>query len=243
MTFFSLDDLNREIRKLLVSYNTLLFKRKEASRIELFQTVERQYLKPLPSSSYELKDYRKAKVQKMGYVYFSPDKSYFSVPYRYIGKETCIHYTKDMIEVYFYQERIALHQRNGAKGSYITNTAHLSSTHKFYSDWNPEFFKKKAAHHGADVLSCIERILTSHEYPEIGYKRAMGVIQLHKAYGSERLNSACKRALEGEATSYQHIKNILKNNMDKASLFYQDLEQAKNHIPVHPNIRGASAYR
>lgn len=104
MTFFSLDDLNREIRKLLINYNSLLFKRKEASRIELFQTVERQYLKPLPSSSYELKDYRKAKVQKMGYVYFSPDKSYYSVPYRYIGKETCIHYTRDMVEVYFYQE-------------------------------------------------------------------------------------------------------------------------------------------
>jgi transposase len=243
MTFFTLDDLNREIRKLLTNYNNLLFKRKEASRIELFQTVERQYLKPLPSSSYELKDYRKAKVQKMGYVYFSPDKSYYSVPYRYIGKETCIHYTRDMVEVYFYQERIALHQRNGAKGSYITNTAHLSSTHKFYSDWNPEFFKKKAAPHGIYVLNCIEKILTSHEYPEIGYKRAMGVLQLHKAYGSERLNNACKRALEGEASSYHHIKNILKNNMDKASLFYQDLEQTINHIPVHPNIRGASAYK
>lgn len=243
MTFFSLDDLNREIRKLLINYNNLLFKRKEASRIELFQTVERQYLKPLPSSSYELKDYRKAKVQKMGYVYFSPDKSYYSVPYRYIGKETCIHYTRDMVEVYFYQERIALHQRNGAKGSYITNTSHLSSTHKFYSDWNPEFFKKKAAPHGIYVLNCIEKILTSHEYPEIDYKRAMGVLQLHKAYGSERLNNACKRALEGEASSYHHIKNILKNNMDKASLFYQDLEQTINHIPVHPNIRGASAYK
>ncbi len=239
MTFFTLDDLNREIRKLLINYNNLLFKRKEASRVELFQTVERQYLKPLPSSSYELKDYRKAKVQKMGYVYFSP----YSVPYRYIGKETCIHYTRDMVGVYFYQERIALHQRNGAKGSYITNTAHLNSTHKFYSEGNPQFFKKKAALHGIYVLNCIEKILTSHEYPEIGYKRAMGVLQLHKAYGSERLNNACKRALEGEASSYHHIKNILKNNMDKASLFYQDLEQTINHIPVHPNIRGASAYK
>ena len=243
MIFFSLHDLNLEIRKLLKSYNNLLFKRKEASRTELFQSVERAYLKPLPLTPYELKDYRKAKVQKMGYVYFSPDKSYYSVPYRFIGKETCIHYTKDMIEVYYHNERIALHQRDGAKGSYVTNTAHLSSTHKYYSDWNPEFFKRKAAPHGAYVLSCIEKILTSQEYPEIGYKRAMGVIQLHRAYGSERLNNACKRALEGEATSYGHIKNILSNNMDKASLFYQDLEPTKAHIPVHPNIRGAAAYK
>src|SRR5699024_7248825 len=49
MTFFSLEDLNNEIKRLLGRYNNLLFKRKAASRIELFQSVERQYLKPLPS--------------------------------------------------------------------------------------------------------------------------------------------------------------------------------------------------
>src|SRR5680860_463007 len=235
MTFFSLEDLNREIKRLLSNYNSLLFKRKEASRTELFQSVERQYLKPLPPNPYELKDYKKAKVQKMGYVYFSPDKSYYSVPYRYIGKETCIHYTRDTVEVFFYHERIAMHRRSADRGSYITNPAHLSSTHKYYSDWNPEFFKKKAARLGAHVLGCVERILVSHDSPEIGYKRAMGVIQLHKSYGRERLDNACKRALEGEASSYHHIKNILKNNMDKASLFYPDPEPAETHIPVHPN--------
>ena len=32
MTFFSLEDLNKEIQKLLSAYNDLLFQRKEASR-------------------------------------------------------------------------------------------------------------------------------------------------------------------------------------------------------------------
>ena len=243
MTFFSLEELNREIRRLLESYNNLLFKRKQASRRELFQSVEREYLKPLPGQAYELKDYRRAKVQKMGYVYFSPDKSYYSVPYRYIGKETTIHYTKSLVEVYYYHQRIALHRRNPAKGRYITNEEHLSSTHKYYSDWSPEFFKKKAALHGRHVLGCVEVILSGGDYPEIGYKRAMGVIQLHKAYGSERLDNACKRALAADAASYMRIKNILKNNLDKSSLFYRDLEQDITHIPHHRNIRGGSAYQ
>ena len=93
MTFFSIEELNREIRRLLTEYNKLLFKRKEASRLELFQTIERGYLKPLPAEQYEIKEYRRAKVQKMGYVYFSPDKSYYSVPYRHIGKQTHSDYT------------------------------------------------------------------------------------------------------------------------------------------------------
>jgi len=243
MTFFSLEDLNREIKPLLERYNNLLFKRKEASRLELFQSVEREYLKPLPVTRFDLKEYRRAKVQKIGYVYFSPDKNYYSVPYRYIGKQTGIHYTKSVAEVYYNHQRIALHPRNPSKGAYSTNKEHLSSTHKYYSDWSPEFFKNKAAPHGSHVASCVEQIIAGVDYPEIGYKRAMGIIQLHKSYGSQRLNNACKRALQADAVSYKRIQNILKNNLDQTSLFYQDLEQDKPHIPEHKNIRGASNYK
>ncbi len=243
MVFFSLEDLNREIKRLLEGYNDLLFKRKEASRLELFQSVERGYLKPLPASRYELKEYRRAKVQKIGYVYFSPDKTYYSVPYRYIGRETVIHYTKSTVEVYYNRQRIALHLRNGSKGSYNTNKDHLASAHRHYSEWSPEFFKGKAARHGKNVAACVEQIIAAVDYPEIGYKRAMGVIQLHRAYGSWRLDKACKRALQADAVSYRRIQNILKNNLDQSSLFFQDLEDDKTHIPEHGNIRGASNYR
>jgi len=50
-----------------------------------------------------------------------PDKCYYSVPYRYIGNATLIHYTKSTIEVYYNNERIAAHERNLSKGAYITN--------------------------------------------------------------------------------------------------------------------------
>ncbi|RNL67462.1 IS21 family transposase [Sinomicrobium pectinilyticum] len=243
MTFFSLADLNREIRRLLETYNNLLFQRKEASRKELFQSVERSYLKPLSQQPYALKNYRRAKVQKMGYVYFSPDKSYYSVPYRYIGKHTMIHYTQSTVEVYYNHQRIALHKRHPAKGSYITNKDHLSSTHKAYTQWSPEYFKQLASRHGQHVLTCIARILTSTDYPETGYRRAMGVIQLHKTYGSQRLNGACQVALQADTASYRRICNILKNNMDQTSLFDQDPEEDRSHIPKHGNIRGASTYK
>jgi len=240
MVFFSLEDLNREIKKLLHKYNDLLFQRKQASRKELFQSVERNYLKPLPTQKYEIKDYRRAKVQKIGYVYFSPDKSYYSVPYRYIGKSTMIHYTKSTVEVYYSHERIAFHKRNPSKGIYNTKKDHLSSSHKAYTDWNPEYFKKLACFHGADVIAIIDKILDASDYPEIGYKRAMGVIQLHRIYGSERLNNACKRALYADTTSYRRIRNMLKNNKDKEPFLIENTKTP--HIPKHENIRGASIY-
>ena len=71
----------------------------------------------------------------------------------------------------------------------------------------------------------------------------MGLIQLHRDYGSQRLNNACERALQTDSPSYMRVKTILKNNMDKTSLFYQDLEDNQTHIPNHKNIRGASTYQ
>ena len=240
MTFFSLRDLNREIGKLLESYNNMLFQRKEASRKELFQSVERTVLKPLPVGVYQLKDYTRAKVQKIGYVYFSPDRSYYSVPYRYIGRSAQIHYTKDVVEVYHSHERIAFHKR-GARGSYNTVGDHLSSTHRKYLDWSPEYFKRQAAALGPNVLACVTGLFTGSDYPETAYKRAMGIIQLSKGYGKERLDAACHRAIYAEAVSYNRIKNILENNLDRAAPEENGTKQS--HIPKHENIRGASNYR
>ena len=241
MDFFSLSDLNREIRKLLKGYNNLLFQRKQASRRELFQSVERSYLKPLPETAYELKDYRRAKVQKIGYVYFSPDKSYYSVPYRYIGKSTLIHYTSSTVEVYYNHQRIALHKRRPTMGLYNTNKDHLSSTHKAYTQWSPDYFKNMASKHGENVLTIISNVLTESDYPETAYKRAMGIIQLHKAYGPQRLDNACKRALLAGTCSYKRISNILKNNQDKVPIITE--ENDAPHIPTHCNLRGATAYK
>ena len=243
ITFFSLLELNKEIMRLLEGYNDLLFQRKESSRRELFQSFERSTLKPLPSVAYQMKDYRRAKVQKMGYVYFSPDKNYYSVPYRFIGKQTLIQYTKTWLEIFYNSERIATHHREPAKGVYITIKGHLSSSHQAYKDWSPEYFKSLAKKHGISVMMFVEGIINQSDYPEIAYKRAMGVIQLHRQYSSERLNNACKRALFGNVFSYNRIKNILKNTLDKEPIDIDELEKDESHIPEHSNLRGASAYK
>ena len=59
----------------------------ESSRFKLFNEYEKLKLTPLPNQRYELKEYKVATVQKMGYIYLSVDKNYYSVPYRYIGKK------------------------------------------------------------------------------------------------------------------------------------------------------------
>lgn len=243
MIFFSLQDLNKEIRKYLHIYNDLLFQRKEASRRELYQSLDRGYLKTLPTSRYQLKDYTRAKVQKMGYVYFSPDKTYYSVPYRYIGKQTQIHYTDDWVEVYHNHQRIASHHRNSVKGAYITNKDHLSSTHKAYSEWSPDYFQQKSVRHGNFVEAFIKGLFANADYPEVNYKRANGILQMGNNYGSNRLNKACKRACDLGEYKYNLVKNILINKQEELELDFEQLDNQTSHIPTHENIRGANYYQ
>jgi len=240
MTFFSLEELNIEIKKQLVSYNNVLFQRKEASRKELFQSIESALLKPLATSRYQIKEYASAKVQKMGYVYFSADKSYYSVPYRYIGCQTQIQYTAKHVEVYHKNERIAIHERLICKGAYITNKNHLSSTHQAYSDWSPSYFSKQGKKIGEHVAQFMAGLFSQGDYPEICYKRANGILQLAREYDKERIDKACLLAIEHEVYSYQRLKNILKNNMDKQAIIQQESEES--HIPNHENIRGKEHY-
>ncbi|MDQ6989005.1 MAG: IS21 family transposase [Mariprofundaceae bacterium] len=243
MTFFSIKDLNKQIKILLKDHNDMLFQLKESSRRELFQTIEQTYLKPLPEEKYELKEYCRAKVQKMGYVYFSPDKHYYSVPYRFIGKQTQLHYTKSTVEVYFNNERIAKHSRNPAKGVYTTIKEHLRSAHQAYSSWSPDYFKNMAKKHGQAVEVFVNTLICQNTYPEAAYKSAMGVIHLHRVYGSERLNNACQRALDGHGIKYPIVKNILERSLDKEPLSGDQLNDTKPHIPPHNNTRGASEYQ
>lgn len=241
MTFFSIEDLNQEIRKQLTSYNDVLFQRKEASRKELFQSVESSCLKRLPQGLYQIKEYARAKVQKMGYIYFSADKTYYSVPYRYIGLHTQISYTANHVEVYYNDERIALHYRVMSKGAYITNKNHLSSTHQVYNDWSPKYFTELGKKVGKNVELFMTGLFLQGDYPEINYKRANGILQLAKTYGNERVDKACLLAVYHEIYSYQRLKNILKNNMDE-----HDIEEQKDnqsHIPNHQNVRGKDHYK
>jgi len=244
MTFFTLAELNKEILNRLDHYNDLMLSRKQTSRKELFQSIEREQLKPLPNSKYELKSYKRAKVQLIGYIYFSPDKNYYSVPYRYIGKYTQIQYTDSTVEIYYNHERIATHPRQRSMGTYTTIQDHLSSHHQAYSRWSPEYFIKLANKHGCYVDTLIAQLIAIGDYPEIQYKRAMGIIQLHKPYGSQRLNDVCKIALGAQIYSYQRIKNMLKSKIDLLQSS-DDLfsNSTQSHIPEHENIRGASAYQ
>jgi len=230
--FFNLEQLNRAIKDLLNKYNNQRFSQSTTTRNELFLSVEKSCLQALPTSRYQPKEFKRLKVQKMGYVYLSEDKHYYSVPFRFIGKQVKVQYTQKHLEIYFNYERVATHQRSAIKGGYTTIEAHLASKHRAFTSWNLSYFEQKALKIGENTCKYVSQMIQQQAYKEIGYKRAQGILMLGKSYGNDRVENACTRALHFEKHSYKLVESILKRGLDKPTPPYPEV-----FIPEHQNIR------
>lgn len=239
--FYSLDELNKAIREQLQHHNATAFRQRPGSRQSVFEQEEKIILRPLPAERYELKTYKVVTVQKNGYVTLSEDKHYYSVPYRFIGKKVKLIYTGRQVSVYYNKERIAYHARGLKKYGYTTIKEHMSSAHRFVSEWNPEKFIGWAAGMGPAVEAYITRILDMAQYPEQGYKSCIGILSLSRKAGKERLIKAVERATYFGIYNYSTIQKILNSGMDNLPHGDNDMEEQK--IPSHENIRGPQLYQ
>jgi transposase len=231
--FYSIEELNSAIMELLEIHNNKQFQRMKVSRWELFNETEKHMLKPLPCCRYELRGFLNLTVQFNYHILFSPDTHYYSVPWRYKGKRVNVLYTSESVELYHKNIRIAFHKRDRTVNRYTTLKEHMPSHHQFYSEWSPQRMISWGGAIGNDVKIMIEKVLESRKFPEQAYKVCLGILNLSKKYGNQRLNQACKRALQYNCYSYKSIKNILEKGLDKLQ---EEIVLAQ--LPVHNNIRG-----
>lgn len=236
--FYSIEELNETIQDLLEEHNRKPFQRLEISRIELFNRVEKASLKQLPDKRYEFKEYKSLKVQFNYHIYLSCDKHYYSVPYKYCGKQVKVLYSFRSVEIYYDNLRIASHKRDFTINGYSTKKEHMPSNHQFISDWNPERFLKWAYEKGDAVKYFIESILKGRKYPEQAYRACLGVLNMSKTYGNIRLDKACMRAIKYKNYSYRAVKNILKKGLENEPASFPVFKK----LPEHENIRGSSYY-
>ena len=235
--FFSLQQLNEALAQQLELFNNRKYQQRDYSRRALFEKTEQQVLGPLPLESFSLKKQLRLQVQKNGHIWLSEDKHYYSVPYKYIGQRVQVYYTSSQVEIYSNHERIAFHLRNRKGYGYSTEKSHLSSSHRFVADWNPERFKSWAKTIGEETEQFIDKLFEVKPHPDQAYRSAMGILSLAKKAGNERLNNACKRALHFESYYYNTVKKILEKGLDQA-----ELTPAHTILPDHENLRGSSYY-
>jgi transposase len=236
-TFWSLADLNEAIRGLLTRLNERRFQKLPGNRREMFETLDRPALLPLPTTPYVYEEWSYARVGIDYHV--EVDGHYYSVPYALVKKKVDIRVTGATVEVLFKHNRVASHAKSFLKGKHTTLPEHMPSSHRRYAEWTPERILRWAATVGPETAGHVAAIMEHRTHPEQGFRSALGIMRLAKEYDNDRLETACKRASKYRLYSYKGVASILKTGADKLDI----RKSTPSAAPiVHDNIRGPGYY-
>ena len=179
--FFSLAEINKEIRRKLEEFANRPFQKKEGTRYEIFRDEELPLLAKLPATPYELVEWKQATVQFNYHI--SIGGMLYSVPYEFIKRKMDVRLTDTVVEIFYNHNRIASHRRlYGRKGQYSTVTEHMPEDHQKYLEWNGDRFRKWAERIGTNTCKVVNAILASQSVEQQSYRSCMGLLKLADKY-------------------------------------------------------------
>ena len=234
-------ELNQAIAELLEQHNTRNLTKLQISRRRLFEEIERSRLKTLPGEPYPMKSFESHKIAPDYHFILSEDKHYYSVPWQLKGKQVKVIFDERVVAVYYDNVRVAQHYRNRKRGQYTTTSEHMPKHHQFFESWSAEKFTSWARTIGEETLMVVSHLLHSKPHEQQAYKSCLGVLNLAKEVGSDRLNWACRKALNYSRISYRDVRayadDILRPERGK--------QQDQQVLPFtdHKNLRDSVIYK
>lgn len=235
--FFSLQELNEAILEETKKMNQRPMQLTGISRYELFKKIEKPHLRDLPPVRFSICRWKKAKVHIDYHV--DVKKSYYSLPYRFIGEHVEIRYNERTVQIFHKGKPIASHMRVHKAGQYVTQNSHMPHEHRYYLEWTPARIKKWGATIGPNTRDLMEKIMQSKPHPEHGFRGCLGIIRLSKTYSPERVEQASRRMMDLGVYSFRSVKSMLARGLDKVV----SLDTAKTTEAIqHDNLRGGDYY-
>jgi hypothetical protein len=92
---------------------------------------------------------------------------------------------------------------------------------------------------GAATGEVVECQLSDRPHPEHGYRACLGLRELARRFGPERLEAACQQALTLGTSAYPRIRSILECGLKQAC---PEPRSSTAEASDHANIRGAAYY-
>ncbi len=237
--YYSFEALNHDIKQRLNALTERNFKHRTGSRKSNFITLDKPMLRPLPKEPFDY--YETVPVNRVQNNYhIKYDGFYYSVPYTLYNRPVCLHAYSKKIEIYDeFGNRIAIHTRRRSGSRYVTSVDHMPENHRAvveFNNYNGKYYRQMASKIGSEAYAFVKQLLESADFEEQAYKSCMAVINFSKNYGNDRVNKACKKALELKSVNYTTLKNILKNGQDKLST-NKRTSDADMPTPLHENLR------
>jgi hypothetical protein len=200
---------------------------------QMFLT-ERETLQPLPDSRFQFFKIGQRTVHADGHIEIQ--KSYYSVPYTFIGKRVTVHFNSDWVKVFIPLQgvptMIAFHKATGA-GRYQTSNKHIPE-HKIFTNASyTQYLQKKSREIGEGCAKWVEKTLT--ERAQQAYRPIQGVFRLLDRYSQETVNRACIKALIQHSYRYHTVHLMCQ---DTESENQEDLMTTEHEIIRPPSEYG-----
>jgi transposase len=204
--FYSLQELNEALREYLARLNRAVMKDYGVSRTQRFEE-EKKHLKPLPTSRFEMSEWRAAKVHPDCHI--QVEKNFYSVPFVYVGQIVRVRLTDKMVEV-FSEDSLPLtaHLRLRGIGQFSTYDFHYPEAKLAVARFEVRHAEEQAKKLGPHVEKLVEQLFSG-SHPLRHLRRVQGILRLAKRYPitPEALDHACQRALCFNKTRLAYIKD------------------------------------
>jgi hypothetical protein len=178
--------------------------------LEAFEHEERSRLLGLPARPYELAVWKKATVHADCHIEF--DRRLYSVPWRLVGASLWVRATPSSVVVYHDATVVARHDRR-ASGWRSTVDEHLPTERAPLRHRGRDYWEDRAARLGDEVLALVREVFDADDV--LSQLRKVQAIVTHlEKFPEERARAACRRATFYGATSYQAIRDMLRQGLD-----------------------------
>lgn len=174
-----------------------------AAPLVLFEAVEAEALRALPAQPYELARWSTPKVHDD--IHVKVGRTLYSVPWRFIGRTLDARESTRTVEFFVDGELVKTHTRK-EKGKQ-TDWADYPPEKVAFLMRTPAWCRHRAGEVGEAASELIAELLGINALYRL--RAAQGVLALSERHGKERLEAACRRALDVGDPSYKTVKGIL----------------------------------
>lgn len=179
--------------------------------LDHFAAVEQSLLSALPAVPPEVACWAKVKVHRDAHVQFR--KALYSVPYRRVGQILWLKATATTVRLYADHTLVATHPRLFRAGQRATVRDHMPPEAVAHLMQDPQWCRRRAEAIGPACQALIEHLFADRVLENL--RGAQGLIRLAKTHGQERLEAACRRALDFGNPRYRTVKTILDRGLDQ----------------------------
>ena len=177
---------------------------------EAFELREKDLLLPAPSAAYDKPQWVSLTVGRDHAVVVA--EALYSVPYRLRGERLRVRFDASTVKMYHSGVVAKVHPRS-ARGASTIDPEDLPPGTAELATRDASSLKEQAGKAGEAVAEYVGRVLDV-PLPWTRIRRVYRLLGLCKTYGNERVNAACRKALDLDVVDVTRIARMLERDLD-----------------------------